>query len=716
MPQHRRNPGQARGFSLLEVLAAIAIFSFGILALAQLQGSLARASGDSAARSVAVNVAEDTIERLRGFSRLSTDPDGIEFAYEDIQPKQFSAVRAGMAYQVGMSVQDYWYDRANEVFTTEEPLVAALSDFKLVTVDVNWGEGPEFRIDDSHTTEGRLGSGGVHLAEVISSVTSAADAKSATGGTGGIYLPSINYSPGSNPEIISISLGQNKFKESTIPLPDVSRQDELAETRFDVVTYSQNDSGATFLRREEFEAVSCECELGTANGETPGGRRPTVWDGNEYTEGEFVDKPFGASTSNVQSRLCDLCCRDHHDGGTGENDQADDPGRAHYDPFRASGDYWDSGALAGDHKHFYRNSDGTLAVAAAAGDPYMESCRMVRRNGFWRVAQDLRQESLNAFPQNYLDNTTEVGEYSDYVTSAMAAYEDAVSGMQGYEQNPPALTAPANMAPPVVFPASTPADPTYLPTPLGIESQQLRSRGIYVDYMSQNLRDVIDCLQEGGTGVDCGAPNVTTDLEIMPFYDVQLTWLSRWTETPVNNPVDITNEAIENDNAHSRGRAQLTAGTGPSTVDVTIHRGNLGLTGTDPIDLNYDADLRAQQLYMSAESDTPPPALNEFLISGLITTGIKGFRASDVEISFSGAECNRTNTGYTCLVETYANNPRLTVTNYYKSNEYRVACSDVLPLQGSEGGANGWTRFNLPHSATTDADIIIQLGSCAVAP
>jgi hypothetical protein len=268
------------------------------------------------------------------------------------------------------------------------------------------------------------------------------------------------------------------------------------------------------------------------------------------------------------------------------------------------------------------------------------------------------------------------------------------------------------MTPPVVFPASEATDPTLLPTPLGNLSQQLRSRGVYLDYMSGRLRTIVDCLQAGGTGTTCDAPDITTPLEVLPFYDVQLTWLSRWTETPVNNPVDVSNQAIASNNTHSRGMAALTAGTGPSAVDVTLHRGNLGMTGTDPIDPAYSDALRSRVLYMDALSETPPPLLHQFLISGQITSSVKGFRASDVEISYSGAECNRTNTGYQCLVEIEANNPRITVTNYYKSNEVRVACSSVLQLHGSENGANGWTRFNLPSSATENADIIIKLESC----
>jgi type II secretory pathway pseudopilin PulG len=702
--------GDQRGISLLEVLVGIVIFAIGMLALTQLQGGLARSAGDATTRTVAINIAEDAIERQRGFSRVTKDPDGIEPAYLDIEPMQYTVTRGGIDYNVDVQVTDYWYDRPSQLFTTTEPLVAAVSDFKLLRVGVSAGDGPEFMIDAAHTTQGRLGSDGVLLSEIVSSITSAADAKSATGGTGGLYLPSIDYNPGSNPEIVSISLGDNKFKESTTPSPKVIRADELAETTFDVVTYSQNDEGATFLRREEFRAVSCNCDLRVPSTDAQGGLRPTVWDGNDYTRGEFVSRTYGVSTSNVQSKLCTICCRDHHDGGSGEDDEPDDPGRYRYDPFRAPAGYWDTGGMAGDHKHYFRDSSGGLTLANTGA--YMEACRMVRKNGFWQVGQDLRQEGLNLFPENYLDNSTEVGEYSAYVTGAVEDYEAGIDGVDGYEYIAPALPLPSETSPALVFPASTESNPTTLPTPLGNTSQQLRARGIYLDYMTDTLRTIVDCLQLGGSGESCGAPHITTPLEIIPFYDVQLTWLGRWNETPFNNPVDVTNQAIASSNTHSRGLAQLTLGTALSAIDGRIHKGNLGLTGTDPIDLSYAADLRAQFLYVDASQGTPPPAVNEYLIEGLITSNISGFKASDVELSASGAQCNRTNTGYKCLVELAASNPRITITNYYKSSETRVACSALLLIQGSETGANGWTRFNLPSAGVLNADIIIKPNSC----
>ena len=700
------------GVTLIEVLIAILIFAIGILALTQLQSSLARSVSDANLRTTAINIAEEVIESHRGFSRLSKDPDGIEYSYADIESAEYTENRGHLSFNVDVDVSEYWYDRPTERFTTTEPLVAAVSDFKLVNVRVDWGDVPEFMIDASQGTSSALGSGAVVLNEVIASITSAADAKSATGGTGGLYIPSITYNPGTNPDIISISLGENKFKESTTPLPRVIRTDELAETTFDVVTYLQDNDGSTFLRREEFRSVSCDCELRIPGVEPGAGLRPTVWDGVEYTRGELVSKTYGVGTSNVQSKLCDICCRDHHDGGTGEDDDPDDTARALYDPFRAAEDYVSSGPLAGDHKHYFRNGSGGLSLATTHGSPYMEACRMIRKNGFWQVAQDLRQEGLNGFPENFLDSGPEVSVYSDYVTGATNLYVDAALAANGYEQSPPQLTEPASMSPSFNFPAATASLATTLPTVLGQETQQLRSRGIYIDYMSKVLRDIIGCIDAGGSGVSCGAPGITTRLEITPFYDVQTTWLSRWTETPVNNPVDVSNEAIEDNNTHSRGVASLTAGFGYATVNPEIHKGNLGMTGTDPVDPNYSADLRSKDVFVLATSETPPPALNEFIVSGLITSSINGFKASDVEISYTDAQCNRTSTGFECLIEIGANNPRLTVTNYYKSNQNRVACSNELEIQGVGTGSNGWTRFNLPTAGTTTADIIIQNDAC----
>ena len=74
-----------RGHTLIEVLVGIIIFALGMMALASLQGNLARNSGDSNARTVANNIAEEVIEAARNFSQVPpSDPPGSADAFGDI--------------------------------------------------------------------------------------------------------------------------------------------------------------------------------------------------------------------------------------------------------------------------------------------------------------------------------------------------------------------------------------------------------------------------------------------------------------------------------------------------------------------------------------------------------------------------------------------------------------------------------------------------------
>ncbi|MFC1689399.1 prepilin-type N-terminal cleavage/methylation domain-containing protein [Pseudomonadota bacterium] len=705
-----------RGYTLIEVLIGILVFSLGMMALAKLQGNLARNSGDSNARTVATNIAEEIIESSRNFVQITSD--GTKLAYNDIVDGTATITRAGNQYTVVTNVTDYYYDVVEDDFDTTAPSGIGKSDFKKIELTVTWSpadDGLEFQIDENTQTSGQLGSGRIQLTDVISSLPTIASGKVALGSTGDMsYSPPVDYNPGENPDIVSIELGANKFKESTTPLPDVVRTDELVQTTFDVVTYSQDNSGATFLRREEFRALSCECTLRLPDDSTQGGFRPTVWEGYEYTAAEFVSKPFGESANNQQSEFCDLCCRDHHDGGTGENDRGTDPGFSRYNPFRPPSDYYGEGALLGDHKHYSRDSNGNLVPVDSDGDTYVEACRMIRKDGFWRIAQDLRQEGLNSFPADYLDDESEVDVYSDYVTDAVDAFETAIGSSPTYPLGSPLMPKPSEMSPAYIFPASTSDNPTTFPTALGDTEQQLRARGIYIDYLSKTLRDRINCLEPGGDGEDCeDLPGVTSALEIIPFYDVQLTWLSRWNESPNNNPVDVTNEAIADDNSHSRGNAQLTSGFRDSTISSSVHPGNLGLTGTDPIDPWYSSDEETYYLYALAVDYSSPPPLSGDSVIGTITTSVPGFRAADVEIFGQDAQCDRTNTGFKCVIEATANNPYIKVTNYVKANKVLVACSEELQTREpyNENGRD-WTRFRLPTGGNITVTIVIKENSC----
>jgi type II secretory pathway pseudopilin PulG len=707
------------GFSLLELVIGMFIFAVGMLALASLQGQLTRSQVDASVRSVAANIAEEQIEVMRGFGLIDDDPGNTIPAYSDIRSRTFTVPRGNVDYVVTMQVTDYYYDPVTEQFGTSNPEQLKVSDFKDVRVNVSWGATPGFRISASNEVSAAdLGTGRIQLGAIISSVTTQGAARSSSQGETQDLLPEVDFTPGANPDIISLQLGPTRFKESTAPLPRVYRSEERVETRFDVITYSQVADDALFLRREEFIAVSCDCELRSpAASAEQAGRLPTIWAADEYLNGAFAVKPSGVSASNQQSIFCDECCRDHHDGATADGDAA----ALLYNPFRNPAEYWDSGTFQGDHKHYGRNQRGELVLAQASGDSYVESCRMVRVDGFMRTGQDFRQEGRNVLPENFLDDDAEVSAYSTWVTTGIDQFENALTS--NYESSPPSLAAAPLEPASGGFPGAT-----SIPTSLGASAQQLRSRGIYIDYMSDDLRSALDCLRvlpESGTASDCDNESIrfdkntsTNPLEFIPFFDVQLTWLNRWSESPVNQPIDTTNEPVLTDNAHSRGVASNTVGSGDAVVTASGHMGNLGLTDTDPIDPGFPVGLRSADLLVSALNALPPPAPGSHIIRGVISSGVPGLKATDIQVLGEQASCNRLPDGYICEFSATAEDVALKVFGYKKQTLALAACSATLTklFGGVDADGRGFAFFNLSPSPALDGavshDISIQENSC----
>jgi hypothetical protein len=736
---HKRITGLA-GFSILEVMIGIFIFVVGLLALSALQGALTRSMADSKVRTTAANIAERTIEGHRGFTELISDtavPPTFN-AYNDIVDSTVTEVVNGITYTVTTDVTDHYYDISTDGFGLTAPTGALHSTYKQVEVAVSWNAAQNFRGDEgTEITAADIGSGEITLTATIPAlVTSAAALVSDQDNTGDTKAPDITYTPGARPDIISLSLGDNKFKESLLPDPDVTVVDELVETTFDVITYSQSDAGAYFLRREEFASVSCECTL-RAKSENNPGRRPVIWAGDEYARGQFAVKPYGESANNQQSWLCDTCCRDHHDGGTPVElaDHADTAVNT-YVPFKPSTEY----NASGDHKHYYPDKKtGILTEVTSSGGTYIESCRLVRVDGFFRVAQDFRREDLHIFPADFLDDDNEVDLYSDFVTGAAGAYAALTS--PDYETDPPCIgEAPCGVPP---APKQGPYDeaivldgegnPTQFPSWTTIpywdvlelvETQQLRSRGLYIDYLSYDLRTVLANCTTGMSAdeADCKSGDVVLDrtgsvnaLEMIPFFDVQMTKLNRWNEEPVPNiPVDTTNEPLANHNTHSRGIASYTQ-TGQSTVVASGHRGNIGFTDTFAIDPVYEET--GASLTVHAGGDTgEPPVVDGTLISGNISETVPG-DPTPIVTGVNGVLCGQTTPSYSCLVPVGAVNPRIEISGYGKKNINYWVCSvgDVLEKAVGEvtEGENAKAAFVLTGAPEgSNYNFVIQSDSC----
>jgi type IV pilus modification protein PilV len=181
------NTGKRRntGYSLIEVLIGIVIFAVGIMAIAQFQGKLSKSSADSTARTIASNVAEEEIERLRSFSQVAAtgNPDFPGFGdivSSDPDATPVVRTRGNIDYTVETVVTDFYYNPAIEEFQPTKPDPNIVNpDLKRVEVTVSWGAGdntPLFSVDASQDAVD-LGSGSVTLVDLISSFTTGSGAK-----------------------------------------------------------------------------------------------------------------------------------------------------------------------------------------------------------------------------------------------------------------------------------------------------------------------------------------------------------------------------------------------------------------------------------------------------------------------------------------------------------------------------------------------------------
>lgn len=733
------------GFSIMEVIIGIVIFAIGMLALASFQAALTRSTVEAKVRTEAVNIAEEFIEFSRGFADVTSG--GGAFAYNDIQDGVLPTYIGinpivgsnGVKYTIAVEVTDYYYDLAGDNFITTAPAGAIVSDYKTVELTVSWGDDVRnFVVGEGLESTDNLGGGSIQVTANISALSVASTGRVTEESDSSLIAPPIIYEPGLNPDIVALDLGGSKFKESLTPEPEVTRNDELVETRFDVVTYSQAGS-ALFLRREEFAAVSCECTLKAKPGSAvAGGRRPTIWVGDEYLDPEFIDKAYGISASTQQSPLCDTCCRDHHDGGTGTNDPGD-AGSILYNPYRAKQDYM-TGTFAGDHEHFKKNGSGVLSVAGA-DDIYLEACRMVRQDGFFKVGQDFSLEGLNVFPYDFLVSSTDISNYSGWLTGSVETFMSTLITNNGYGstngQAPtydfvaPDLGEPGRTASPetTVGMDDLTFDYTSLPAAFNANFQQLRSRGVYVDYISEDLRLAINCAAGGDDAETCRYGDVYLDkvsvhpvtgrlnvLEIIPFFEVQVTFLNGWAETSAELVVDVTSEPLETGNTHSRGEVSQVGTDGSARVKATGHTGVLGFTDTDPIDNRYDSNLADNDIEVIL-SNSGTPTINGITISGTISSGVRGVQARNVLLETTNATCNYVGVTFTCIVPS-GGGAILKVSNYHKQNDTDIdACSDILATtQGTDTSNNPWTKFSLDGlmDGATNYHITIVSGACVV--
>ena len=630
----------ARGFSLIEVLLAVAIMSFGLLALASLQVSMIRSSADAKAQTIALGLAKDKLEDLKNY-RMINEPTSTCVAAND----SYQCITGSSAAEPlndnngslgGVNYSRTWtvarYTASGVAFSPNVNNTQAYAgsvprnEYKIIGVTVSWSDA---------TGLPKL----VTLKDAVSALDprdSAQLQKPNTSSSPRTAVARIN-NPGLVAGVIPIAVGGGTNSAATNPRPTVITGGNVVETRFDVLTYSGvNGGSADAQSRVETVMVGCKCDTATAPASTVRGYRPTYWNGKRYTVPELVPTstaspdfgyppPAGQQTSAIssQSTRCTICCRDHHDP-VGTNTAVFSP----YLTVRSSAGVVTSG---GAHPHYNINFGMTAAQIAAApavtSGVYSEACRIIRSDGFFRVATDLNNDYFGLLATHQL--SVPANQASSALPDAFATkrYQNFVvdyvderftnTGATNFN-TPLTATATAALEGPQSITVASVTRSTDLNEPEVIaitaptQTKTLHSRGLYVDYLEEEAVDaVIDAKtlcpsQSGQAYSDCV-------LKVLPFTSINLTEIADWRRVSPD-PVNVTNNDA---NAAGIKRAVVTATGSSQNVAATVFT-RAGKSNSGLLDLSFLAispadniKLQDTQAFRVNPNGAVPPGPND---------------------------------------------------------------------------------------------------------
>lgn len=587
-----RTPSAAGGFSLIEVMIAVVVLATGLLALAALQASLTRSSAEAKVRSRVAAMLTARMDELRGggYDNATLDVN----TGTGVQDTTFNCTSGNPAWlctaqgQANLSALtvtqrvELWTSAVGAgSFAIDGTPGDADPEFKRVVLGATW--------TDSGNTSHRLAmTSEFSVLALRDSLLPAPPASSTP--TGG---PIVRTDSPATAGVIPIALGNGDSTAASNPTPELvgaNNNQTIVGTRFNVLTYTGSGTSAVIQKRFENDVIKCKCQYGAGGNNLPEIYRtsawPAIWTGERYdvyTPSSATDAPGQAFSSgpvsNVdQSALCQECCRDHHDTTT--------TGVAKFDPERSDGS---------TSKYDPDGSGNLIQVNNTSSGTYVNSCRMIRVDGFWRTASDLyaRQFGLletesqsGVKAKTGLPTTSATTAYTTFVKDYLEQYTGAVgtapAGAQTmFDETSRGLNTPALVE---------------IATPSTSDYRYLHGRGLYVDYLEEEAREkLVAVLADNGAQGKCPTGSEIADciLPYLPFTSVNLTEIATWVASSTSVlGVNSGNLLSTNPSQPSGGRtfgkvngtADNTTTMRMSNSGVAINTGFTLLAGVDPTD------------------------------------------------------------------------------------------------------------------------------------
>jgi hypothetical protein len=145
-----------------------------------------------------------------------------------------------------------------------------------------------------------------------------------------------------------------------------------------------------------------------------------------------------------------------------------------------------------------------------------------------------------------------------------------------------------------------------------------------------------------------------------------------------------------------------------------MHRGNVGLTATDPIDDYWNTGLKEYRMNVFANGGggTAPAGVS---FTGTISSTVGGVKAAQtIMTGEDGVVCNKDAENFDCFLYEGSVMPTITITGFSKSNTVLYVCSSNPDFV--------ITNYSSPQSAvidlqaliadTADVSLVIQTGGC----